>query len=182
MAKQQKQTTSMELSLAMSCAVTGTVGAVTKIPSSSTLSEKIGMRIRSIHYYLGDTWMNQMLTAMIADMNFGLSFLAAQPATGFAPTSPGVIDHRKLVVNRSVLTAVGVDLVVQDMPMISDMTLKNEGGVLVHPASLYNWYYNVNAWGVGPLYIYMKIFYTLEDISQDTWDEMWKQMFVTQAP
>jgi len=157
---------------------------ITIIPSSVSLEEKVGMRIHKIEYYLTSpvaVAANAPLLPMGASgdqLKFGLAFLAAMPVGGFFVESPGVIDFN--VVTRLDLTAVG------SINAIDPMIIKDKAkdyppdGILVHPANIYHWSYCTNALAAA-ISIGFKVFYTMEELSQDVWDSLWKQMFVTQA-
>lgn len=183
MAKQggSKNHTSREVAVTAIFTGSATVANTTKIESSVALEEKIGMRIRAIEYFLHTG--NGGIAGLLAaddELRFGLCFLSSQPTGGFLPWSPGVIDYNTLI-RRDIGVAANA-MMLQDPVVVKDMLKRFPEGILIHPANLYVWSYAPNQIG-APTNIYagIKIHYTMEDINQDAWDDMWKQMFVAQA-
>jgi len=166
-----------ELSVALTNAGTLAATTTTQVASNSSLEEKVAMRIHSIEYYSDNL---SPLTADLDRINFGFSFLSQQPSGGFTPLSPGVIDYNA-VFCRLYGTAAN------KMINVDPFLIKNfanrypeGGGVLVHPANLYWWTYCPDA-SSGAVTINAKVWYSMEDITQEMWDDLWKMMFVTQA-
>lgn len=175
-----KQSNPRELSIAIPCSSVLDAFATTKVDSASSPEDKIGMRIHSIDYFVTHitTGMLAALAASGDAVKFGFSFLSSQPAGGFVPQSPGVIDYKGLT--RIDTGAAANGHFVSDPFTRTNMHDRHPDGFLIHPASLYYWYYTTNALA-GNFYIYAKMWYTIEDITQDVWDDMWKAIFVTQA-
>lgn len=160
-------------------------GSPVIIPSSSSLEERIGMRIHMLEYFAGyfdNTPADQsLITALAAsadEIKFGLAFLASQPSGGFLETSPGVLDFNR--VRRMDYGTAGSHQIWIDPIIRKDFSNWPGGGILCHPANVYHWSYCNNAMGASAL-IPIKIHYTLEDISDAEWEQLWKQIFVTQA-
>lgn len=185
MAKKEVSASSLELSGKISINNTLAANGVVKIDSAISIDENRAMRIRLIEYYFGffdsvpaDGSLLTSLAAASDDLKFGLSFLAAQPSGGFLETSPGVIDFNR-VRRVDIGTAAEGDRIID--PVISKkMTERFPDGILIHPASLYTWFYTQNALGAA-CYIPYKIYYTMEDITDQMRESFWKQIFVTQA-
>lgn len=177
MASKTTKTSPEWLKVAGTASVDGTGGAGTaatvRIESSVSLSEKVGMRIWRTQWNIST--LQTVMDADADEVNFGLSFLAAQPAGGFVSNSPGVIEWNGVITR---VIGAGILNETVRMPVQNDYP----AGLLVHPANLYHWNYVPNALvAAGPYTIWWTIFYTTEDINQDQWDDMWKAMFVAQA-
>lgn len=158
---------------------TGSLAQNTIVPSSVSLEERIGMRIRCIEYYLtlADGAWPALATGDL--FRFGFSFLATQPSAGNMPNTPGVIDYN--AIGRFDVTAVGVQYSVEPI-IVKDLSKRFPDGILIHPANLYWWNYVPNQIGAPTaFYVYINVYYTMEDISEDVWEDMWKQVFVSQA-
>lgn len=166
--------------LALTYAISGAAALAvnTIVPSSVSKQDKVAMRIRCIEYY----WLQTAVHPCLADgdiIRYGFSFLASQPSAGNMPTNPGVIDYNLLC--RQDITAIGVKHW-EDPLVTKDLTLRYPDGILVHPSNLYWWNYVPNQIGAPTAaYVYIMLYYTMEDITQEMWDDMWMQMFVTQA-
>lgn len=158
---------------------TGGVGNIVQVPSAIAISDKLALRIHAIHYFTNNARF-RMQAITDGDLRYGFSFLAVQPAGGFTNLSPGVVDYNELRMNRNALTGVGFAWKFHTDPDVVDLHIRHPQGILVHPANLYFWNWNVTALD-GSCSIWAKIWYNVEEISQDEWDELWKQMFVTQA-
>ena len=171
-----KQTTVRNVKRAIAVLEVLNSNAVEKYESSVALEEKIGMRIHRIEYDVSQILMQFGTNGDC--VSFGHSFLAVQPAGGFTRVSPGVIDQNRLT---RLFAGGAIDTHFFKSPeIIRDFTDLPGGGILIHPANFYIWYYTHNAFTTGD-YIYANVYYSMEDITQDAWDELWKTMFVTQA-
>jgi hypothetical protein len=178
MAKVKGQETAREVAFTFTNAGTAAANTITKIESSVSLEEKVAMRIHSIEYHLATPsgWGN--FTTSGDRLFFGLTFLSTIPTGGFQSSSPGLIDFNQIY--RLDFGTAAAGNLFKDPAIVKDMHLRHPDGILIHPANLYWWTYCGDALsgaftGVG------RIYYTMEDITQDVWDDMWKMMFVTQA-
>lgn len=182
MAKTVKSTDTSIRELNLPFTVTGVagVGAVTQVPSPISMEEKIGMRLLSAHYYIAAAAGVNPLLADGDEVDMGLSFLAVPPATGFAPWSPGVIDWVGLC--RHDAGAATNFLYRKNPTLDTDFTKRDPDGWLAHPANLYYWWWCPNQIGAPTAFnCVLKIFYRTVEITQEVWDDLWKQMFVLQA-
>ncbi|MCJ7654413.1 MAG: hypothetical protein MUO97_03785 [Dehalococcoidia bacterium] len=171
---------SKKLSIIIEMQAAAASGGVTTIPSPVSIEERVGMRIRSIEYHTQYGEVNSIAQGLVAPadkVNFGFSFLAAMPTGGFKPTTPGLIDF-KTITNQSFGAAASGGY--QYSPMVTDMTLRDPEGVLVHPANIYFWYYTTNALA-AITQIYADVYYQSVAIDDKEWEQLWKQIFVTQA-
>jgi hypothetical protein len=180
MAKQgAKQSNPRELSIAMGSTGVLAASVCTKIASASSPEDKMAMRIHSIEYFMAQITTGLVtFGASLDNFKFGFSFLSAQPAGGFLPDSPGVIDFN--VISRIDMGTAATGNLFKDPFIVRNMHDRHPDGFLVHPSALYYWSYVDNAMASAFVY-YAKIWYTMEEITQDMWDDMWKQIFVTQA-
>jgi hypothetical protein len=174
-----KQGNPRELSIAMGSTGLLAAESITKIASASSPEDKQAMRIHTIEYFMNHPTTGLVVFGATGDnLKFGFSFLAAQPGGGFSPDSPGVIDYN--VITRTDLGAAATGQLLKDPWIVKDMHARHPDGYLCHPSALYWWAYCGNALASAFVF-YAKIWYTMETISQDMWDDLWKQIFVTQV-
>jgi hypothetical protein len=172
-----KQETVSVLAGSVSIAAAGGSAAVAQIPTSIAIDQKRGMRIHRILYDISSI----QVTGMAADgdaVRFGLSFLATQPSAGFQFFTPGIIDFN--LISRKEFGVAATSQLLINPAIIKNFTDLPGGGKLIHPASLYTWYYVDVALG-GACDVDYMVEYTMEDISPDVWDDLWRQIFVSQA-
>jgi hypothetical protein len=179
MATTKKQSNPRELCIAMGS--TGVLAAenVTKIASASSPEDKQAMRIHAIQYFMLHPTTGIEVFAADGDcIKFGFSFLSQQPTGGFVGDSPGVVDFNR--VRRQELGVAANAVILKDPFIMKNMHDLHPDGLMVHPSALYWWTYVENALA-SAFTFHAKIWYTMEDITQDMWDDLWKMIFVTQA-
>jgi hypothetical protein len=111
-------------------------------------------------------------------VKFGLSFISQMPAAGFMPYSPGLIDYQEI--SRLDVGVAASGLIYKDSSIVQDLTALPGGGLLVHPASVYQWYYTGANLAAVAMAIYRELTFTSEPITQDVWDDLWKAVLGTQ--
>lgn len=185
MAKDKKNYAMRELCVTFDVGGSASNEVTTLVPSSIAMEERKGMRLRCAEYYIGrmtgaysDESLLTALAASLDSTRFGLCWLATQPTNGFKEESPGVIDFNR--VRRQDHGTAGNSFIIVDPFVIKDFTKRDPDGVLVHPANLYVWGHTEVSMGAG-FEMAVKIFYSIEDITDEQWEELWKRMFVTQA-
>lgn len=153
---------------------------VTKVDTSAPVTSLFAMQVHYIEYYITSQSTNALmaLLAQADSISFGFSWLATQPVNGFIPSSAGIVDFNNITrYDYDPMVAAGGQLIVD--PFIKkDMHARHPDGVLVHPANLYWWYYVLNA-VAGVWSLTAKIYYTETTITQNDWDDMWKQMVIS---
>lgn len=175
MPKQQLVCQRLKGNIGLSGSATTSQGP-TQITSGYALADKVAMRIQRINYFLHE--LTEQLNTSLDTARFGFCFLASQPTGGFLPQSPGVLDY--VSITRLDMGTPATEKLIVEPSVTHDFMSLPGGGLLAHPAAFYTWAYTEDALA-GSSAVYYDIFYTMEDITPDMWDELWKQIFVTQA-
>jgi len=163
------------LSDSITMAVTANAGGTVQLGSTVSQMAKQGMVVQKIEYTLAP--LSGMLSATGANLKFGLSHISAQPAAGWSPESPGLLDWNR--VDRVDLGAAATGSLMT-MPYVKDFTALRGGGKLCHPAYLYMWYW-VGATALGATtYLYVRIDYTTLTLRPEEFVELWQNIMVTQ--
>jgi hypothetical protein len=134
------------------------------------------MRIHKVRYFVRS--LLEALDTSLDYVKFGLSFISQMPAAGFMPYSPGLIDYQEI--SRLDVGVAASGLIYKDSSIVQDLTALPGGGLLVHPASVYQWYYTGANLAAVAMAIYRELTFTSEPITQDVWDDLWKAVLGTQ--
>jgi hypothetical protein len=135
------------------------------------------MRIRRINYFIGNA-----LEAVDADgdrIEFGLTMIGTVPAaTNFLMNSAGIIDFNSI--ERKELGVAATAIISSGPEVVKDFASFPNGGLIIHPASLYVFQQTIDAVAAA-WFLQVEMYYTMEDLTPETWDDLWRQIFVSQA-
>lgn len=158
------------------CVVSLTAGDMappTKISSQYNPKDMLAMLIQRIEYNFDETKMN--LDAVLDQIEFGLCLVNVQPSSGFNNNSNGLLDFNTIGTQYGTLVG-GFGL---KSSLVKDFTSLRGGGLICHPASLYTWNTNRSAANLaGAMWIYVQIYYVLEEITPQDWQEMWQLGYI----
>lgn len=154
---------------------TGTTTSDNQVDTSWNPKDKMGMLIQRIEYMFDETIMN--LDAVLDSMKFGvLVTSAAQPTSGYAARTSGVLDFNQIAHQYGTLVG-GFEM---EKTIRKDFHQLSGGGLLAHPASLYLFAWNQSTanWAADVVYI-TNIYYQLVELSDADWAELWQLGFIT---